>query len=68
MAASAIATSITDGKTVASKGLAARNKVIRTAFGPIRLADWSEQKMPGRANPEIPIRYVILLWRHPAVM
>jgi hypothetical protein len=39
------------GKAVASKGLSRRNKVIRTAFRPIRLADWSEQKTPGACRP-----------------
>ena len=34
------------GKGVASKGLPARDKAIGTAFRPIRLADWSEEKMP----------------------
>jgi hypothetical protein len=39
------------GKAVASKGLRERNKVIRTAFRPIKLADWSEQKIPGACRP-----------------
>ena len=34
------------GKGVASKGLPARDKAIGTAFRPIRLADWSDEKMP----------------------
>ena len=33
------------GKAVASKGLPRRNKVVRTVFRPIKLADWSEQKI-----------------------
>jgi len=39
------------GKAVASKGLPTRNKVIRTAVRPIKLADWSEQKIPGACRP-----------------
>jgi len=34
------------GKGVASKGLPARDKAIGTAFRPIRLADWSDDKRP----------------------
>ena len=34
------------GKAVASKGLPRRSKVVRTVFRPIKLADWSEQKIP----------------------
>jgi hypothetical protein len=39
------------GKGVASIGLPARNKAIRTAFGPIRLADWSEGRIPRACRP-----------------
>ena len=39
------------GKAVASKGLPRRNKVVRTVFGPIKLADWSEQKTPRACRP-----------------
>jgi hypothetical protein len=38
---------------VASKGLSKRNKVIRTVFRPIKLADWSEHKHPEHAGLEI---------------
>ncbi|MEH2546976.1 hypothetical protein V1283_003621 [Bradyrhizobium sp. AZCC 2262] len=39
------------GKAVASKGLPTRNKVIRTALMPIKLADWSEQKTLRACRP-----------------
>lgn len=39
------------GKGVASNGLPARNKAIRTAFNPIRLADWSEERIPRACRP-----------------
>jgi len=39
------------GKAVASKGLPTRNKVIRTAVRPIKLADWSEKKAPQACRP-----------------
>jgi hypothetical protein len=39
------------GKAVASKGLPRRNKVVRTVFRPIKLADWSEQKTPRACRP-----------------
>ena len=39
------------GKGVASNGLPARNKAIRTAFGPIRLAEWSEERIPRACRP-----------------
>jgi hypothetical protein len=59
---------LSGGKAVASKGLAARNKVIRTAFGRSGSLTGQSRKFAGLATPEIPISYVILLWRHPAVM
>jgi hypothetical protein len=39
------------GKGVASKGLPERNKVIKMVFKPIRLADWSDGKMPSACRP-----------------
>jgi hypothetical protein len=39
------------GKAVASKGLPRRSKVVRTVFRPIKLADWSEQKIPRACRP-----------------
>ena len=39
------------GKAVASKGLPRRNKVVGTVFRPIKLADWSEQKIPRACRP-----------------
>jgi hypothetical protein len=39
------------GKGVASKGLPARGKAVRTVFRPIRLADWSDEKIPRACRP-----------------
>ena len=39
------------GKAVASKGLPERYRAIGPAFRPIRLADWSEEKMPKACRP-----------------
>jgi hypothetical protein len=39
------------GKGVASKGLPERNKPIKTVFRPIRLADWSDEKVPKVCRP-----------------
>ena len=39
------------GKGVASKGLPGRDRAIGTAFRPIRLADWSDEKIPRACRP-----------------
>jgi hypothetical protein len=39
------------GKAVALKGLPRRRKGVRTVFRPIKLADWSEQKIPTACRP-----------------
>jgi hypothetical protein len=40
-----------NGKGLASRGLSVRSTAIRTAFKPVRLADWSAEKMPGACRP-----------------
>jgi hypothetical protein len=39
------------GKGVVSKGLPERAKPIKTVFRPIRLADWSDEKVPKACRP-----------------